>query len=483
MKKRILLSFILLVLIYTSYNKVKAQVNNENILIGNQANDVGVSLAITPNNNILILGSYQFSKFSLRQYLYAKLFIDGEQFWTKTYGNDYQIEAAKIISLEDNRYAVLGSVKTNNNYDLNLIIIDSNGEIISNHFYNYKGIDKAFDIIETKNNEFIIVGITECNGPRSEVLAVRIDNNFNIKWEKYYGGKLYDHAFSIVEDENENLIIVGSCGGFYSRAGWEYKNHDSQFLLYKIDKDGNIINEKIWGNTGHDSFKKIIKSNANSYYAIGSSQRNDTSSFDIVLTKFNSNLNIEWTKYYGSEEWEYGESLTLSQDNFLYLIGTTANTDNQKPDQLILKTNLAGEIEWSQQLGYNGSDYGKDIMCLNDTTIIATGCISDEENNQQISLYKISNNGDVIINSLNPTSLGKSFIVANPHLNTLKINVDTAYTAPFIFSIYNTSGKKIASYNLKNSVSTIRCSDLAHNVYLYYIRNNHTVISTGKFIY
>ena len=104
------------------------------------------------------------------------------------------------------------------------------------------GADYGFEIIQTSDEGFLIVGGTHsessflAQAEDADVLVMKLNNKLDTLWAKTYGGNDDDEGKSVVELSDGTFIVSG-----YSKS---FGNGTKDLYLLKIDKDGNKIWEK-----------------------------------------------------------------------------------------------------------------------------------------------------------------------------------------------------------------------------------------------
>ena len=87
-----------------------------------------------------------------------------------------------------------------------------------------------------------------------------------------------------------------------------------------------------------------LQSQQNDIYIFGSSQSYGSGSFDMLLCKTDENGEIIWQKTYGGVNYEYGQSIAVNAQRELFLLGTTNSFGiNNSPDIYLVKTDETGD--------------------------------------------------------------------------------------------------------------------------------------------
>ena len=98
----------------------------------------------------------------------------------------------------------------------------------------------------------------------------------------------------------------------------------------------------------------------------------------MLLTKYNPDGDIIWTRLLGSPSFEIPYGVATTPDGSVYITGyTTGNLDGQTnkgvEDAFLAKYNPDGDIVWTQLLGSSSIDTSYGVATLSDGNIYITG--------------------------------------------------------------------------------------------------------------
>lgn len=105
-------------------------------------------------------------------------------------------------------------------------------------------------------------------------------------------------------------------------------------------------------------------------YTLGGLDGNNSGNRDPFLVKYNSSGTIQWTKQFGTSNFDEGKGVTVDSSDNIYVAG---NTDN---DILLVKYNSSGVKQWTKQLGTsvsNSADYGNGVTVDSSDNVYVTG--------------------------------------------------------------------------------------------------------------
>jgi len=248
----------------------------------------------------------------LRNIYLIKTDKNGNKIWQKTFGGKLDDEAYAITPTKDNGFIIAGYTESfgNGKKDLYVIKINENGNKIWQKTFGGEYKDEAYAITPTKDNRFIIAGYTASFGNGWEdVYLIKIDKDGNKIWQKTFGGRKDDEAYAITPTKNNEFIIAGATSSFNDRWGDIY--------IIKIDKDGNKIWQKTFGEKKDFDKANAIVSTKNGFIVAGYTSYSE----DIYLIKIDVNGNKIWQKTFNRSKSEEAEAIVATKDNGFIIAG------------------------------------------------------------------------------------------------------------------------------------------------------------------
>ena len=190
----------------------------------------------------------------------------------------------------------------------------------SNNLYYQKG----YDICNSINEYFYIVGYTYTTGPYEKVFVTKINKYGNIIWTQIYLDSLTGVLAMACASSNDGGCIVSGL-----------RNDHIPYAI-KINADGAIIWNKTYENHNiYDRTVQIIKTNDNAYLLCG---------LDYLL-KIDTNGNYLWSK--SDNELGYSGniySVVEAFDNNYICLGY----QYQSPYPTVTKVNINGDFMWQK---------------------------------------------------------------------------------------------------------------------------------------
>jgi hypothetical protein len=201
------------------------------------------------------------------------------------------------------------------------------------------------------------------------ILSTLIIGAFNVQfvessetgegWSRTYGRSGGEWAFSVVQTEDGGYALAGS----------------DIFLVVKVDASGN----EQWSQTyGSGDAYSIVQTSEGDYAIAG------TSGNDFLLVKVDASGNEQWTQTYGRltpsvpapgdhPSSDQARSMIQTTDGGYAIAGYTDSYGAGGNDFWLVKTDVSGDMQWSQTYGGSGNDQGWSIAQTADGGYILAG--------------------------------------------------------------------------------------------------------------
>jgi len=299
-------------------------------------------VAIADENHVMVTGTTFHSQTTttVGDVIVAKLTLDGDIVWEKTYGGDAMDQGLYLEKTSDGGYIVLGETDSMGagKRDLYLLRIDKDGELLWDSTIGGAGTEWAKDMIALEDGGFLLIGESNSYNEDFDVLIVRIDGDGNEIWLKTLDTGVNESGTAALEAANGDLLVMAvvSYPGVSSGAYRDTR-------LYRLDSQGNVL----W----------------NMLYRGDDKQAGDamawTTDGDIVMAGLSEGLSINITMFdfwlarvdgdTGELQWNIVEGRTTADD---YGLAMSVGRDGEflvsglGPAFPILKFDEAGTVSW-----------------------------------------------------------------------------------------------------------------------------------------
>ncbi len=361
--------------------------------IGGSAFDEAYCLAVDPNGNICIAGSFtglvdfdpspsstfNVTSASLSQDIFVcKLDAKGNFLWAKGMGGDFE-ETALSIAIDAN-----GAVYTTGTFqdygdfdpgsqgfnigsagldDIFISKLDASGNFVFAKRIGGVGYDYA-NSITIKNSAVYITGTFQytvdfdpsantsniTSAGEFDIHITKLDTSGNFVWARAMGGLYTDGGNSISLDAAENVYTTGlyqdDADFDPSTKTYILKSQGgTEIFISKLDSGGNFVWAKRMGGTSDEQGLSIIADDSGNTYSTGyfsnvvdfnpgPPKYNLTvaGGVDIFILKLDVNGNFSWAKQISGASTEVSNSITLDKKGYLYSTGYFDSTVDFNPE-------------------------------------------------------------------------------------------------------------------------------------------------------
>ncbi|MFT5257456.1 MAG: hypothetical protein ACI9JT_000212 [Polaribacter sp.] len=221
--------------------------------------------------------------------------------------------------------------------------------------------------------------------------AIKTDQAGNLEWSRFFGGSFTEVPLGIIETDDNNFILVGSSDSNDFNISNSKGSYD--FWITKLAPNGNLIWEKSFGGTQIDEAKAITNTNDGNFLIVGDTRSKDkdvsvnNGAADVWILKISTEGNLIWEKTIGGSNFDVARAVYRTQDNGFLIAGSSRSLDNGfenkgQNDALILKIDDSGNLLWQKTFGGSEIDFLYGVVELNNTAIVAVG--ESSSSNQDI---------------------------------------------------------------------------------------------------
>ncbi len=255
--------------------------------------------------------------------------------------------------------------------------------------------DRPYDICATADG-YLITGANSATGYMDNVLLIKTDFEGNAVWQKSIGGTSGEIGFRIFSSMDGNYFINAISSSSDGDISNDPYPGTADFWFVKINGDGDIIWEKIYGGTCREDGWDGVPTSDGGIVQLGytCSYDGDISNYigtwDTWMLKIDNEGNKVLDFTVGTVDFDFPSGIIETSDHGFLLASqstptTGGNIDcipfNENAEIVLLKLDSVANIEWQQCYGGSDDEGLKDILELEDGYLLAA--------------YAYSNDGDV----------------------------------------------------------------------------------------
>jgi len=145
----------------------------------------------------------------------------GDVMWHKTYGGVGEESGEAVIQTSDGGYIITGYTSSFGSGGIDVYIVKTNdqGTLLWDKAYGGLDDDCGCAVQETYDGGYVIVGDTRSFSAAKDLYIIKTDQNGDTIWTRTYGGSYYDRGWDIKQTSDSGYIVVGDYG--YDGPSWD----------------------------------------------------------------------------------------------------------------------------------------------------------------------------------------------------------------------------------------------------------------------
>jgi hypothetical protein len=338
-------------------------------IYGGWLRDWGISLTETKDSNTIVIGNSSSNDGDFgglnnggTDVIILKINKDGDIIWKDIIGGSEDETVRDVTNSEDGGFVITGCSMSNDGdfnglrignqdekRDIFVIKYNRQGKIEWKNILGGTNYDEGFSILTTKDNGFLISGVSysndgdfkDLNKGDLDIVIIKIDSVGDVKWTKSIGGKDKDECSSVTSTLDGGFVITGNTSSNDNDFRQMNKGGGDIYIV-KLDSVGNIVWKKTFGGTNSDVCKSITINKKGGFVITGTTRSDDgefagldsdINWFDVFAMSVDGMGELVWTKLYGNGYWgggyssDQGNNIIQDRDEGYVIIGETNSNE------------------------------------------------------------------------------------------------------------------------------------------------------------
>jgi outer membrane protein OmpA-like peptidoglycan-associated protein len=356
-------------------------------LIGGSADEQFSDMKPTSDGGVLVVGTTLSLDGDVTEnhgkmdFILCKLDRFGKLLWTKTYGGLGNDQGFAAIETSDGGYLIAGESgsRTGNMthhigaLDSWIAKLDAGGNVVLEKTFGGNANERVTNLVEIKKDRYLAVGFTtstdgDVKDPlgQKDCWVVCFSKNFDIVWQRTYGGSDFDEPHQVIRTRNGDFVIAGT--SFSSDLDLEgAENHgQGDSWLFRIGENGNLRWSKVFGGARNEGGNAVAQTPDGGFIMVGTSSSLDkfvtrnNGLYDGWVVRTDSLGNKLWWHNFGGENFEYlYDIVALEGGNYLGM----GFAESVKGDLLALHKQDGNDF-WMLRFGDPGDDKDNALRSL-----------------------------------------------------------------------------------------------------------------------
>jgi len=290
-----------------------------------------------------------------------------------------------------------------------LVKTDSNGDTIWTRSFGGSSFDLGRSVQQTADSGYIISGLTSSLDTLGDAWLIKTNVRGDTLWTRTYGGPSEDFLDEAALTTDGGYVAVGGTMSFGAGA------HD--VWLIKTDSRGDTSWTRTFGGANDDQGYTVQQTSDGGYIIAGLTRSYGAGGSDVYLIKTNAAGDTQWTRTFGGPLDDRGLCARQTRDGAYIVGGWTTSYPDSSVYIWLIKTNANGDTLWTRKIGDTlGETWGGPVEQLDDGGYVITGLVASGF--YDAYLVRTDSNGDTIWtrtfggsnpdagNSLQPTADG-----------------------------------------------------------------------------
>ncbi len=217
-----------------------------------------------------------------------------------------------------------------------------------------RGDDSAYSLAHTSDGGYILAGTTG-----GDFWLVKTDAKGVELWNRTIGSNEFSEAYSAIQTSDGGYILAGSTS--------------SKACLVKTDANGNEQWQRTIGGNEFSEAYSAIQTFDGGYIIAGSARSYGSDNLDFLLVKTDAEGTEQWNRTFGGEGRDRLYSFQQTFDGGYILIGDTRSTRIDSSDFWLVKTDNNGVELWNRTFGGHYNDRAYSVQQTPDSGFIMAG--------------------------------------------------------------------------------------------------------------
>jgi len=249
--------------------------------------------------------------------------------------------------------------------------------------------DSAWDIVTGPDGNYIFAGNSKSsdgdlntNNGSSDVWLYNVSPQGALIWSKNYGESNPEYGKAIINANDGGYIVCA----YRNLVDGEHSNSD--FWIFKVDEEGEMLWQSLFGEENRDLAYSVISANGNGYYITGSSVDPNSNDEFVRVIRINEQGNKIWEKRL-LEGYRINPTCSAPTPEGGIIVATS--TVDVTAVCNIFKLNSLGNIVWHRIHGDSNYDHPRAIIPISSGGYYIAG-----KSNGDFWLFLIDENGNLL---------------------------------------------------------------------------------------
>jgi len=272
------------------------------------------------------------------------------------------------------------------NTDLFMLKYNSSGTKQWTKQLGSSGRDSANAIAIDSSGNLYVTGMTfggldwNTSAGSNDLFVVKYNSSGTKQWTEQLGSASSDIANGVATDSSGNVYLAGvTYGGLDGNSNQD----NADLFVVKYNSSGTKQWTKQYGTGQYDEARGVATDSSGNVYVVGGTKGNllgisNSGRTDAFVIKFNSSGTKQWTKKLGTAQNDLANGVATDSSGNFYVTGFTyqhldGNTSAGNADLFVVKYNSSGTKQWTKQLGTSSTDLADGVSTDSSGNVYVVG--------------------------------------------------------------------------------------------------------------
>ena len=312
--------------------------------------DCGRSVSHTPDGGFILTGWEESGNPGSHDILVMMVSPEGEPLWAKSFGGPGDDRGFAVSPTADNGFVVAGWTSSfgAGSRDFIVLKLSSDGSLAWARTFGGPGDDRPYSLTVTGDGEILIAGLTGSFGSGGDFLIIKIEQNGNPIWAYSFGGTGYDHPHSVALTADGGCVVAGGTNSFGAGG--------NDVLVLRILPDGSVGWARTFGGPVYDWCNALEVADDGTILLAGFSYSFGSGADDFFVLALSSDGSLVWSVAIGGADHDEAWSITRTEDGGLLAAGISFSFGSGGMDALLVKLDQLGSLSWARTFGGRSDD-------------------------------------------------------------------------------------------------------------------------------
>ncbi|MGD9402275.1 MAG: FlgD immunoglobulin-like domain containing protein [bacterium] len=411
-------------------------------LYGDSLRDIGTWVETSSTYGYVACGFEDFEGSENEDAFLMRLDEYGDTMWVKSYGDSLEDHFMSLKETSDGGYILAGfTERVPYNMDAYLVRTDAAGDTLWTSNFDYGRDEILYRVLQTPDGGFIAAGFTSSFGSSTstDILAMKVDVDGNEKWMDYYMGPGHNRAYDMCEADDGDYVITG-----FTDVGAQR----SDMILLKIaEYDGDSLWAQVYGDTSLEVGRGIRTTPDGGFIVAGYKRDYSYDWSRGQLLRTDEGGDTLWTREYEAGGYMFLHGLEIAADNGFICVGSNDTSSTGDSDFYFLKTDTGGDVQWTKMIGKGERESASCVTIADDLGYVAIG-YSRVLPATDYNIYIMKLEGDDAGVAAEEEEAAPGLIAlegASPFTRELTVRYEIPAAAQVALAVYDISGRHVAT--------------------------------------